>query len=167
MKKGNSETSTGWFGWSGRLYEENYFSAEDRSVFCPKTDLGNGSEELNEWRFKQNTFAGNSWGLYKATAWNDRTWLIHNGENIYANYTSVPVSSEFIFLADSFSRYSDETLGKNRNSSVYTNGQWGKIWTIHNPLKKANAAYLDGHISSTSVSQWREYMTPSVVFAFQ
>lgn len=163
MKSGGD----GWFGWSGRLYEQNYFEKGDRSIFCPKTVVGNGSAELNEWRYKQNSYAGNSWGLYKGTPWGERTWLINNADNTYNNRNAIPVSSEFIFLGDSFSRFSWDNYAIYRNSSNYTNGDWGKIWTIHNPLKRSNAAFADGHVASKGIADWQELTEANIVFAYQ
>ena len=36
------ESNNGWSGWTGSLYALNYFQAKDNSIFCPKSDLGQG-----------------------------------------------------------------------------------------------------------------------------
>ena len=140
----------------------------DRSVFCPKTDLADGTIELTDWKYKQNSYGGNIWGLHKSINWNDRTWMIFDGTNYFSNYASVETPSEFIFLGETCN-YDTYQGNARRNSAKFTtnNANIGRIWTIHDSGKRANATFADGHVKQTSVNKWRTFTAPNVPFDFE
>ena len=157
------ESNNGWSGWTGSLYALNYFQAKDNSIFCPKSDLGQSNGSATEWGIKQNAYAGNTRGYWNNLGWNDRTWMSYDSTGEHLNTFKIPKASEFIFLADSISQYYKNN-GLIRNHSTYTTGAWSQIWTTHNPQKRANAGFLDGHAKSISISDWRSKMVSGLVF---
>lgn len=146
-------------GWVAPLYDSGMIEDPNESFFCPKDDI---SGPYNKWVYYQQTYGSNIFGMYKNTAWSDREWLETDrpggpatGLDCTIKLLNIPEPSEFILLGDTLSRHRLESENAYRNYFLFRDSTWGKIWTVHNPSKKANAIYADGYVSSTTVSDWR------------
>ena len=159
-------------GWVAPLYDNGYVEDPNESFFCPKDDIGPGPYN-NKWIYYQQTYGFNVFGMFKNTVWADRDWLLTDRPggpgtemNCTINLLLLPEPSEFILIGDTVSRYHLEQNNSYRNHFSFRDTNWGKIWTVHNPGKKANAVYGDGHVSATTVADWRSNVG-NIYFDFQ
>ncbi|MCM8531290.1 MAG: type II secretion system GspH family protein [Lentisphaeraceae bacterium] len=163
-------TGDGGFGWAGKIVEHGGLDIGDRSVFCPKSYTYN-EPNLAAWQYNYFTYGGNKEGLYKSVLWSQRPWFSYvddSERNFYLNAAAVESASEYIFMADTLTLYVLENKNIYRNAnSFYASTGWARVWTVHNPTKKANTAFLDGHVSAQSLPQVRSLTIPSISFDFE
>ncbi|MCH2204342.1 MAG: prepilin-type N-terminal cleavage/methylation domain-containing protein [Lentisphaerales bacterium] len=153
-----------WYGWSGALLDQNYLKSGDKGNFCPKTQPDLSSSGY----LKRHTYGGNFQALYKQTAWANRSWMIYDTstQNYYKRLNAIPKTSEYVFLADSVSKWNWDTQHRIVNHSAFGSGDWAPIFTTHDVGKKANISYADGHAKTTPISELRDLTDNSITFDY-
>ena len=143
----------GWQGWAMHLIDTGYMNLSKANAYtCPKS-VRNHPSPKNIARFW-------SYGVNRKLSTDNvdspnDSWQRgdENGEFLeWVLPDKLDSSSSTMFLVDSRHERSDNVDIQKSWVDNLTASWNGRIWTIHNPTKKANVVYADGHAASESVA---------------
>ncbi|MCM8536251.1 MAG: type II secretion system GspH family protein [Lentisphaeraceae bacterium] len=157
----------GWYGWAMFLAEVGIIDVTKNPAYtCPKADSsGNGNLEnvARFWTYgvnrKLTTNNVNGPNDSYKSGDTDSRWLE------WLEPERLESSSDTMLLIDS---RNGDTSEPNYQKSWVDNltADWnGRVWTIHNPTKKANAVFADGHAASETVSAFYNKMGTGIDFS--
>jgi prepilin-type N-terminal cleavage/methylation domain-containing protein/prepilin-type processing-associated H-X9-DG protein len=146
-----------WQGWAMHLVDLGVLDISSNPVYsCPKADHeGNGYPKTiaKYWSYGVNrklttdnyNNPNDSW----QAAENDDEWVE------WQIHEKLDKPSQTMFIVDSRAGAENDRPNSQKSWVDNLTADWnGRIWSIHNPTKKANAVYIDGHAATESLASF-------------
>ena len=160
-----------WKGWAFHLAESGLLEISDQPVYlCPKAK-NSWTEPVLPWHKEFVAVAlsyGINWrGTFQNQDFVDGAWSQGSSNNGFSEYLMTAKFStpdEVMYIIDT--KYGVPDYQNQKSMIMNNNASWnGRVWTIHNPTKRANTLFVDGHVNSQSISFFQTQFGNNLAFA--